>query len=63
MITTYQAVSQTLDDTNQCVKILLHRFWKQWRTECLLQLREYHKEKKMGTIVPAVGDVVLVRND
>ena len=38
----------------------LERCWKRWKTEYLLQLREWHKVKRRGKYLPEVGDIVLV---
>ena len=43
----------------------LNHFWKRWRTEYLLQLRERHSYSKNGVKnrEPKIGEVVLLRSD
>ncbi len=44
---------------------ILNEFWKQWRTEYLLELREAHRHgrKTSDTEAIGVGDIVLVHDD
>ncbi len=44
---------------------VLNRFWKRWRNEYLLELRECHRYRKesTATVSVSVGDVVVVHSD
>lgn len=43
---------------------ILNQFWKRWKHEYLVGLREYHCYKKpAGTTSISVGDVVLVQSE
>ena len=43
----------------------LNQFWKRWRGEYLLELREAHRHHggKQGAVPPSVGDIVLVEDE
>jgi hypothetical protein len=42
---------------------LLQHFWKRWKSEYLSSLRLWRQRRVTGTIVPAVGDVVLIETE
>ena len=42
----------------------LNRFWKRWRNEYLLELREAHRHNKGTDATPVeIGDIVVVHSD
>ena len=47
------------------LSVIMEHFWKRWKTEYLLQLREYHQHCNGDDSVhqPRVGDVVVVHDD
>ena len=58
----------TRTDLNRRLRYLnamLNQFWKRWRGEYLLELREAHRRHggKPGAIPPSVGDIVLVEEN
>jgi len=56
---------KTVNQRMKHLNFTLNHFWKRWRTEYLLQLREYHSYSKSGVKnrEPRVGEVVLLRSD
>ena len=44
---------------------VLNQFWRRWRRECLLELRECHQYswEKEATVSIEVGDIVLLQDD
>ena len=57
----------TADQLNRRSKHLnltLNRFWKRWRNEYLLELREAHRHNKGTEVAPVeVGDVVVIHSE
>jgi len=42
---------------------LLNHFWHRWETEYLSQLRQWRQKKSVGSVLPSVGDLVLMEVD
>ena len=56
---------ETVNQKMKHLNFTLNHFWKRWRTEYLLQLRECHSYIKSGvkSREPRVGEVVLLQSD
>ena len=56
---------ETVNQRMRHLNCTLNHFWRRWRTEYLLQLRECHSYDKSGVKnrEPKVGEVVLLRSD
>ena len=55
---------ETLSNRARHLSMTIQHFWKRWRGEYLLQLREYHRQKMNGKPQPPkLGDMVLVHNE
>ena len=52
------------DDSDDEVTVTLNRFWKHWKNEYLLELREAHRHHKGTDATPVeAGDIVVVHSD
>ena len=56
---------ESLSKRARHLSVIMEHFWKRWKTEYLLQLREYHRHCNGDDSVhqPRVGDVVVVHDD
>ena len=45
------------------VQKLITQFWARWQREYLLELRQYHNARKVTSEEPAVGTVVIIKED
>jgi hypothetical protein len=58
-----EVTPDTLSKRMEYLNRVLSEFWRRWKNEYLIGLREYHCHKKqVGTISITFGDVVLVQN-
>ena len=57
------------DENTDCNKRFRHlkekkrHFWNRWRRDYLVDLREFHRGRKVGKLNIEVGDVVVVHED
>ena len=59
-----EVTANELSKRSKHLNLTLNRFWKRWKYEDLLELREAHRHHKGTDAAPVeVGDVVVVHND
>ena len=57
-------VETDLSKRKKYTETILDHWWNRWKTDYLTELREYQKIKyKTRTLIPRVGDVVLVHDE
>ena len=61
----FEVDSSLLDRRMKHLNNMLNHFWKRWRQEYLLELRNAHRQAKANTLATpiAVGDIVLVHDE
>ena len=59
-----EVTASQLSRRSQHLNLTLNRFWKRWKNEYLLELREAHRHNKGTDAAPVqVGDVVVIHNE